>query len=87
MLSTILLFLGGLVTAYFTYRAAVEVARINAEAYYRKTVEVAGIQSAAQVEVARLATAGAVLVPEKLWKRRISSLGTAGEASGRDLAD
>jgi hypothetical protein len=43
MLSSILLFLGGVVGAYLTYRTAVDVARINAKYKYRQAVDVARI--------------------------------------------
>ena len=87
MLSTILLFLGGVITAYFTYRAAVEVARINADSDYRKAVDVASITSEGDyrksVMLARVAAAGGAQVPEVPRKRRISLPGTPSKELGR----
>lgn len=93
MLSTILLFLGGVIAAYFTYRAAVEVARVNAEADYRKAVEVASITSEGDyrksVMLARVAAGVAQVpevpeVPEVPRKRRIAVRSAAAQVPGRE---
>ena len=74
MLSTILVFLGSVITAYLAYRGAVEVARINAEADYDKTVAVAIIAAGG---------AGVAQVPKVPRKRWISTGGTADKALER----
>ncbi len=91
MLSIFLAFLVAVAGVYIKGRwdmlSAVTVARINADAEYRKAVTVARISADAEyrkaVEVARIGVAGGAAVPEVKPRRRISANGSAAKALER----